>query len=176
MKAQCFSFQWELEKREHILQMRIWPWICSLEELLWAMTHSCKASGNVLTIPRFYVGGCILLSVRDGYMEMTRYTTLQPDSQLGFGSEEESVTYCRSSPSRWERSTREEWRCQENKRLATAWLERNSWVWQTSSVLVGSDKINRKGGEEKSWKPGVMAKEKELRSRAGVELNKICRG
>lgn len=81
-------------------------WFCSLEELLWAMTHSCKASGNVLTIPRLYVGGCIPLSVRDGYMEMTSYSALQPDSELGFGSEEESVTYCRSSPSRWESSTR----------------------------------------------------------------------
>lgn len=81
-------------------------WVCSLEELLWAMTLSCKASGNVLTIPRLYVGGCIPLSVRDGYMEMTNYSALQSDSELGFGSEEESVTYCRFIPSRWESSTR----------------------------------------------------------------------
>lgn len=60
----------------------------------------------MLTIPRLYVGGCIPLGMRDGYMEMTGYSALQPESQLGFGSEEKSVTYCRSSPSRWESSTR----------------------------------------------------------------------
>lgn len=59
----------------------------------------------MLTIPRLYAGGCIPLSVRDEYMEMTSLTALQPDSQLGFSSEKEPVTYCRSSPSRWESST-----------------------------------------------------------------------
>lgn len=91
------------------------------------MTHSCKASGNVLTIPRLYVGGCIPLSVRDGYMEMTSHSALQSDSELGFGSEEESVTYCRSSPSRWETSTRgNNDAIGENKRLTTAQLGINS--------------------------------------------------
>lgn len=82
---------------------------------------SCRASGNVLTIPRLYVGGCIPPRIRDGYMEMTGYAVLQPDSWLGFDSEE-LVTYCRSSPSRWESSTRGE------TLLSAEWKSHHSMV------------------------------------------------
>lgn len=119
---------------------------------------SCRASGNVLTIPRLYVGGCIPLRIRDGYMEMTGYAVLQPDSWLGFGSEE-SVTYCRSSPAGGRAAPGEERRCQQNERVTTAWWGWDSWVWQTPSVPLGViQKIQREkvGGGKKleTWCSG----------------------
>lgn len=120
-------------KEGHIRQMRIWPWICSLEELLWAMTHSCKASGNVLTIPRLYVGGCIPLSMRDGYMEMTGYSATWLTTWLWLWRGVSHLLQIQSQ----QVALGEEWHCRDNKRFTTAWLGRNNWVWRTPSALLG---------------------------------------